>query len=233
MVSMNVCLNSLPFMTLGETQRPQYHGSTLSDGAPPVSDLLTFDRFLHRAGLAKKQTKAFLGNPLFFEMIRIRDARHSRLLALKHAKNHCETASGSGVHGNWDQEEVLAVTDMPMVFAHGGSSLGNVHLICPTEYPLPPTHPLSPLSATSHPSRAGYTAAPIAMKEDIAPRIVVENATTRLHTRPAELYLGALTSRGQLNMYVSYDANVYEGEVVKEWLDEVRGAVLWYLGQAH
>ena len=54
---------------------------------------------------------------------------------------------------------------------------------------------------------------------------------TRLHTRPAELYLGALSSRGRLSMYVFYDGNVYEEEVVSEWLDEVRGAVLWYLGQ--
>ena len=71
------------------------------------------------------------------------------------------------------------------------------------------------------------------MKKDLGPRIVVENAMTRLHTRPAELYLSALTARDQLNMYVSYDANVYEEGVVREWLDEVRGAVLWYLGQTH
>lgn len=71
------------------------------------------------------------------------------------------------------------------------------------------------------------------MDVDATPRIVVENAMTQLHLRPAELYLGALTWRSQLNMYVFYDRNVYEHEVVKEWLDEVRGAVLWYLGQSH
>ena len=56
---------------------------------------------------------------------------------------------------------------------------------------------------------------------------------TRLHARSEELYLGALTSRGQLNMYIFYDGNVYEEGVAREWLDEVREAVLWYLGQTH
>ena len=34
-------------------------------------------------------------------------------------------------------------------------------------------------------------------------------------------------------MLVFYDANVFEEGVVREWLDEVREAVLWYLGQTH
>ena len=63
------------------------------------------------------------------------------------------------------------------------------------------------------------------------PKIVVENSWTHLHTRPAGLYLGAASSRGQLNMYVFYDGNVFEDGVVREWLDEVREAVLWYLGR--
>ena len=54
-----------------------------------------------------------------------------------------------------------------------------------------------------------------------------------LYTHPAELYLGALTSRGELCMFIYYDRNVYEDEVVKEWSDEVKGAVMWYLGQSH
>lgn len=64
-------------------------------------------------------------------------------------------------------------------------------------------------------------------------KIVVDNAACVLHVRPAELYLGALTSRGRMDMWVTYDRNVYEEGVAKEWLDEVRGAVLWYLGQTH
>ena len=34
-------------------------------------------------------------------------------------------------------------------------------------------------------------------------------------------------------MSVLYDGNVFEEGVVREWLDEVREAVLWYLGQTH
>lgn len=64
-----------------------------------------------------------------------------------------------------------------------------------------------------------------------APRIVVENTMTHLHVYPGELYLNALTSRGQLEMYCFYDSYVYEEGMIKERLDEVREAVLWYLGQ--
>ena len=32
-------------------------------------------------------------------------------------------------------------------------------------------------------------------------------------------------------MHIFYDLNVFEDGVVKEWLDEVRGAVLWHLGR--
>lgn len=67
----------------------------------------------------------------------------------------------------------------------------------------------------------------------MTPRMVVENMTTRLRAYPAELYLSASTWGGRLRMYVFYDGNVYEDVVVKEWLDEVSGAVLWYLGQTH
>jgi len=34
-------------------------------------------------------------------------------------------------------------------------------------------------------------------------------------------------------MYVFYDSNVFEEGVVTEWLDEVKGAVIWYLGRSH
>ena len=34
-------------------------------------------------------------------------------------------------------------------------------------------------------------------------------------------------------MYAFYDANVFEKGVIREWLDEVREAVLWYLGRSH
>ena len=131
MLSMSIFFISLPFMTLGETERPQCYKHTLSDGAPPFSDLLTFDRFLHRAGLAKKQMKTSLDHPLFFEFIRTSAlffARYARHSALEHAKTQSEAANSGSTRRDWD-EEVLAVTDMSMVCAHLGSTLGNV---CPS-----------------------------------------------------------------------------------------------------
>lgn len=65
------------------------------------------------------------------------------------------------------------------------------------------------------------------------PKIAVENVTAHLHIRPAQLYLGTGSVRGQLNLYGIYDGHVFEEGVIKEWLGEVRGAVLWYLGQPH
>ena len=62
---------------------------------------------------------------------------------------------------------------------------------------------------------------------------MVENSGLHLHTRPAELYLSADNSHGRLNMYAFYDSNVFEEGVVTEWLDEVREAVIWYLGRTH
>lgn len=107
----------------------------------------------------------------------------------------------------------------------------------PSEYPLPPTHPLSPYSSVPYPVKAGYVTSPSpspsAFEVDTTPKIVLENMWLHLQTHPGELYLSAWSARGQLNMHVFYDRNVYEEGVVREWLDEVREAVLWYLSQTH
>ncbi|KAI9566949.1 hypothetical protein HD554DRAFT_2220850 [Boletus coccyginus] len=239
MLSLALFFYSLPFMTLGKTaaqERSQLR--VLSDGAPPFSDLLTFDRFLHRTGLVKKQTAAFFGHPLFFEIIRAASLElieHTRLDALQWMKR-VETADNHGIHGDPD-DEVLAVTDIPMVWAFGGSSVGNVDMTSPTEYPLPSTHPLSPYSSVPHPHKAGYCTprshSPSASEVDTTPKVVVENSGIHIHARPAEFYLSADSSHGRLNMYVIYDNNVFEEGLVTEWLDEVREAVIWYLGGTH
>ena len=80
------------------------------------------------------------------------------------------------------------------------------------------------------------------------PIVEILELHTRLRTRPTELYLGGATVKGQLGLYASfrspglrtllthlsrlvyYDGNVYEDALVQEWLDEVRNAVHWYLG---
>lgn len=74
---------------------------------------------------------------------------------------------------------------------------------------------------------------PSASEVDTTPKVVVENSRIHIHARPAELYLTADSSHGQINMLTYYDGNVFEEGVLREWLDEVREAVLWYLGRPH
>ena len=141
MISIGICAHNLPFMTLGETERKTYHADDLPDGAPPFSDLLTFDRFLHRAGLLKKQTEAFVSHPLFSELVRL-------------TPRPVGTANGADKHDNPDDDEVLAVTDVPSVRAYTGTSVGNVrrslnhltpypHAYFPTRH-LPVVEPNTP-----------------------------------------------------------------------------------------
>ncbi|KAF8440093.1 hypothetical protein L210DRAFT_2198980 [Boletus edulis BED1] len=232
MLCSSLYIYQLPFMTLGSTA--ERHKNVLSDGAPPFPDLLSFDRFLHRARLVKKQATSLFNHPLFLELTRAAYLDYIRITRLRALRwmQRTETAAVHGTH-NSDEDKVLAVTDNPTVWAHGGSSLGNVDLMSPSEYPLPPIHPLSPFCPTPHPAKAGYVTPPPPSdsEAETMAKIAVENLRVHLHTPPAELYLGANTSRGRMNMFVHYDGNVFEEGIVREWLDEVREAVLWYLGR--
>ncbi|KAN0092585.1 hypothetical protein V8E55_003369 [Tylopilus felleus] len=134
MLSISLFYTQLPFMTLGETA--EGHQRVLSDGAPPFSDLLTFDRFLHRAELAKKQATAFFSHPLFFEIIHaVSLARldRTRSGALQWVKRVEASANGRDENST---DEALAVTNIPIVWAHGGSSVGSVRFVSISQYPL-------------------------------------------------------------------------------------------------
>lgn len=41
--------------------------------------------------------------------------------------------------------------------------------------------------------------------------------------------MGASTSNNKLHLKFFWDGNVFEDKAVKEWLGEVRDAVVWYL----
>ncbi|KAG9316138.1 hypothetical protein JVU11DRAFT_3815 [Chiua virens] len=128
--------------------------------------------------------------------------------------------------------------DIPMAISHVGSSFGNLDSVLPLEYPLSATHPLSPFSSVPHPSKAGYVQPASAIlttsrTNGSATTMVIKDTRTTYHTRPGEIYLGAWSSGGRLKMYGLYDSNVYEEAVVMEWLSEIKGAVLWYLGRTH
>ena len=140
MLSVGLFFYQLPFMTLGEmAEQPLHQRRALSDGAPPFSDLLTFDRFLHRTGLVEKQATAFFSHPLFFEIQRaaiLAEIDHARLVALQWMKR-AQAANGHETHGNPDDKEVLAAADFPMVWAFGGSSTGDVRVVSPLQLPIP------------------------------------------------------------------------------------------------
>lgn len=139
MLSVSTFFYQLPFMTLGETTKRH---QVLSNGAPPFSDLLTFDRFLHRAGLVKKQATAFFGHPLFLEVVRafgqarVEDIRRGALQWMKRV----EKTASHDTDGTSD--EVLAVPDMSGILAHGGSSMGSVRLRTPFHPRLSSSFPL-------------------------------------------------------------------------------------------
>ncbi|KIJ69308.1 hypothetical protein HYDPIDRAFT_36382 [Hydnomerulius pinastri MD-312] len=230
MLAISFFFYQLPFMTLGVTAKQRRGDLVLSNGAPPFANLLTFNRFLHRANMVKDQGANFLKHPLFLE---IAGAAHvarlegTRIGALEWMKS---VEEGTAV----DEGEALAATEIPgAVWAHGGSSIGNMDEVSPTEYPLRSTNPISPRSNIPHPAKAGYITLKKPDTSEDEPKIVIEYSRVHLHTRPAELYLGAATARKQLHLSVFYDGNVYEEAIVREWLDEVRDAVLWYLGQSH
>lgn len=118
--------------------------------------------------------------------------------------------------------------------------------ILPLEYPIPSTHPLSPRSSAAHPTKAGHlpsTRTPLsrvdspsltsetASIQDACPILHLLSSDLRLRCRPGELYLGASTFHSQLCLKFFWDGNVFDGATVKEWLDEVREAAIWYLGQ--
>jgi len=51
----------------------------------------------------------------------------------------------------------------------------------------------------------------------------------KLSVRPAEVYLGAEMKDQELSIFVSWDGNVFEDELVEEWLEEIRKATEYYL----
>lgn len=55
---------------------------------------------------------------------------------------------------------------------------------------------------------------------------------SRLRCRPGELYLGAQTYHDQLLFFVHWDENVYEKDLVSDWLENVSQATYWYLANA-
>ena len=93
----------------------------------------------------------------------------------------------------------------------------------PTEYPIGLDNPLS--------SQKYYTGFEDALPQiPTTPTIEIVNSWKKLSVRPGELYLGAETKDQELSISVSWDGNVFKYELVEEWLEEIRKAILHYLG---
>ncbi|KAH7886821.1 hypothetical protein F5I97DRAFT_1808183 [Phlebopus sp. FC_14] len=221
----------LPFMPLGESA-----SSELLDGAPSFSSLLSFKRFLHRSNLLKNQSEKLFRHPRFVEISVAALAERvapSRAAALDYVRRGRKRSGCESAPIDWigREDPILSLI---------GSSLGNMDPLVPLEYPLPPTHFLSPLCSSQHPGRAGYTcsacSSPLSPSSGKAfqmptPTLQVVYWRTHLHTRPGELYLGASQCHSRLQYNVFFDANVFDEDVIREWMEEVRAATLWYLGR--
>ncbi|KAG9314855.1 hypothetical protein JVU11DRAFT_3952 [Chiua virens] len=142
-------------------------------------------------------------------------------------------AAKNGVREEVD-DTVVAVSDILKMPAHVGSSFGDLASMVPHEYPIPATNPLSPDSSVPHQFKAGYVTPPsTALKDSTTPKIALVDSWLHLHARPAELYITAWSFRGRMKLVASFDNNIFEHAVATEWLDEIKGAVVWYLGQTH
>lgn len=169
---------------------------------PSHNQLLSRARFFYRARIMKAQANAFLRHPRHVDIHFARMPKRIESVAAHVEKWRALQRSDTSIGLSTQPISATEQAKGPnFVMAFGGSSMGSLESLLPLAYP-----PKSP-----------------------QPTIEVMASHTRLRTRPMELYLGAATFRGELNLYVHYDGNVYEDALVREWLDEIRSAVRWYL----
>ncbi|KAF5358407.1 hypothetical protein D9756_001501 [Leucocoprinus leucothites] len=180
---------------------PLGSASNIKYGSPVPSydELLSRRRFAHRCVLVKKEADRVLRSPLQYE--------------IGVARFPARIAGGKEVAENWKHKLLLnspsdrrpwsaqEMATKGLVLGHGGSSFGNTDGLYPEFYPLSGSKPVLRHVSTS----------------------------VGLHTRPRELYLGAASGRGQLRINVYYDTKVYDADLVKEWLAEVKAAIQHYL----
>ncbi|KAG0694743.1 hypothetical protein DFH29DRAFT_307605 [Suillus ampliporus] len=230
-VNIGVFRYTLPFMPLGEMSRGDVSKLELVDGAPDFPALMSFDRFLLRCANVKAQAQKVFKHPRLVDICTAGSrVAFMREVALKWLEMG-ESVGPEDSHGS-----VRPVQSLNPILTQIGSTLGNMDDMVPAYYPLPPEQYLSPLCTTPSPHRAGYPpwSPPAAALEDAkTPRLHVEYWRTHLHTRPAELYVGASSARQQLQYFAFYDQRVFSDEIIVEWMRELKDATLWYLGQSH
>ncbi|KZV65109.1 hypothetical protein PENSPDRAFT_587382 [Peniophora sp. CONT] len=169
--------------------------------AGSYADALSSGRFWYRARMVRKQVDAQNRSPLFLEMTTAsQPARIARCKSAVEALRAGRLGEKAVV-----PEPVIKDGDAP-VFLHSGSSIGNVDPLCPFSFPMPQQEGKPEVETLRRVRSKMY-----------------------LRCRPAELYLGAASVKGELQVYIFYDENVYDGKDVEEWLGEVREALLCYM----
>ncbi|KAI0715976.1 hypothetical protein C8T65DRAFT_642426 [Cerioporus squamosus] len=203
------------------------------DGAPPLSALLSRARFFHRSQLFRAQLQRRVRHPLMLDIALARQPiyllRKKMSVTRWMAAQKGEPLPTYTVPLHWDS----APAYVPAISL---SSVGELSLILPESYPLPPGHPLS-----VHTHRAVYSsfgaigearpaAPPVTADSNALLRII--NDDTYLHSRPFNFFLGNGTQRNQISMFLGFDANVYTREDVDEFMRECREVALYYLGDS-
>ncbi|KLO10826.1 hypothetical protein SCHPADRAFT_877654 [Schizopora paradoxa] len=167
---------------------------------PSFDELMSRTQFKRRVDFAKRKMVQIVKSPLFLEISatrmpgRVDRTRKAAMVWRERQRN----------------PELNLPNDPapPVVFANGGSSLGNRDILVPSEYPL---------------SNQDDTSAR-------APKLRIGRHVGHLRCRPTELYLGALMRQKKLGFFILYDGNVFDEKIVRLWMEEVKAATLHYLG---
>lgn len=214
-----ICINFL-FYTLPFLPRAPWGLSGGSEGGPVgFESLLSEDRFWYRASIVAHQLRSLIKHPLFVDVALGRlpmRVKTTRANALRYRK--------LGLEG-----PVVATTTVggpTFVASNGGSSLGDISAANPRIFKS---------SLVGH----TVTAPPTATQAEVT--IEVVRTQDSLHCRPGELYCGASTDKdftstarpgkNVMAFYAFFDENVYEKELVHEWIDEVRNAAEHYFAR--
>ncbi|KAI0831302.1 hypothetical protein BC628DRAFT_1311647 [Trametes gibbosa] len=202
------------------------------DGAPPYAALLSRARFLYRARLAKEQLARLVKHPLMLEIAHARQPLY--VARKKRIATHWQASVKGEPLPPFPELDQMDAVAPDYCLAGALSSIGDMSPILPDSYPLPSSHPLcirtvqAPLPSAYGNVRA-TTPRPSASGTSTVLRMVDHG--TYLHGRPTELLVSSATAQEQIGLALTYDANVYSREDAEEYLQEVRLAAMYYLGE--
>ncbi|PCH33759.1 hypothetical protein WOLCODRAFT_129955 [Wolfiporia cocos MD-104 SS10] len=226
-LSVNIFYCTLPFMPAC-TMPTDPSGPIAESAAPALLSSMSQERFLLRCGMIKKQMSDYMKHPLFPEIVEA--GVHSSVAKRKLTASRWKDALG-GRHVE-DGEFSSSVFGDDVTYTVGVSSGGNCDLVQPYQYPLPRRQCYTQMypALNQQVSQGQNDQSPVLTTANQDALLRISSWETHLHVRPAYFYLGAVTTRGQLQLLLSWDGNVYDDDVVSEWFTDVLDAVMQYLG---